>query len=340
MSEFYPDTDDIIDKTVDYAMAQLGKPYCPGSSCPHSGYAQPPRTWDCTKLTTWAYRDGSGGRINLTPYSYVQAQEVRKLPNVSVGSTNGLQKGDLLFFFKNGTHHASLYIGGGQIVEAGSPVQVNPVWNSWNSTNFSWAGRPHKIGVYGGNNGTGDQGSGQSKEDVITTVAARKISSNALAISQIAGTPQTARFAVMNMANESLYLTQDKINIISKSEFYIKSTALVPGDQKEIKKFISGGRNAFEITIDSDFIQSKDTAEAIASMASRTFENNIKTINIQIFGNPLVQVGDIVKFNYFTGKIESRSNEFYVISRIQQNFSNNLNTTLTLKPLEKIVSVV
>jgi hypothetical protein len=335
MSEFYPDTDYIIDKTVDYAMAQLGKPY--------SFSASPPNSWDCTKLTTWAYRNGSGGRINLTPYSYVQAQEVTKLSNVNVGSNNGLQKGDLLFFFKNGSHHASLYIGGGQIVEASSPatgVRQTTVWNSWNSTNFSWAGRPPKIGIYGGNNGTGDQGNGQGKEDVITTVAARKISPNALAISQIAGTPQTARFAVMNMANESLYLTQDKINIISKSEFYIKSTALVPGDQKEIKKFISGGRNAFEITIDSNFIQSKDAAEAIASMASRTFDNNIKTINAQVFGNPLIQVGDIVKFNYFTGKIESGANDFYVVSRVQQNFSSNLTTTLTLKPLEKIVSVV
>ncbi len=331
MSEFYPDTDAIIDATVDYAMAQLGKPY--------SFSASPPSSWDCTKLTTWAYREGSGGRINLTPYSYVQAQEVKKL-NVNVGSTEGLQKGDLLFFFKNGTHHASLYIGGGQIVEAGSPVQTNPVWNSWNSTNFSWAGRPHKIGIYGGNNGTGDPGSGQSGKDVITKVAARKISQNALAISQIAGTPQTARFAVMNMANESLYLTQDKVNIISKSEFYIKARALVPGDQKEIKKFISGGRNSFEITIDSDFIQSKDAAEAIAAMASRTFDNNIKTINVQIFGNPLIQVGDIVKFNYFTGKIESGPNDFYVVSRVQQTFNTSLTTNLTLKPLEKIVSVV
>lgn len=331
MSEFYPDTDDIIDATVDYAMAQLGKPY--------SFSATPPSSWDCTKLTTWAYREGSNGRINLTPYSYVQAKEVVKL-NVSVGSTNNLQKGDLLFFFKNGTHHASMYIGGGQIIEAGDPVQVNPVWNTWNSTNFSWAGRPPKIGTYGGNNGTGDKNPSESKEDVITRVAARKISPNALAISQVSGTPQSGRFAVMNMANESLYLTQDKVDRISKTEFYVKARALVPGDQREIKKFISGGRNSFEIIIDSDFIQSKDSADAVASMISNSFNNNIKSINVQIFGNPLVQVGDIVKFNYFTGKIESTANDFYIVSRVQHDFNSTLSTTLTLKPLDKTISVV
>lgn len=340
MTNFYPDTDQIIDDAVEYALAQVGKPY--------SFSASPPSSWDCTKLTTWAYsiasggKGYSGGRIQLTPYSYVQAEEVAKL-NVSVNSTNNLQKGDLLFFFKNGSHHVSLYIGGGQIVEASSPatgVRQTDVWNSWNVSNFSWAGRPFKIGAYGGNNGTGDQSGGQDGKDVITRVAARKISPNALAVSKVAGTPQTARLAVMNMANESLYLTQDQVDAISKTEFFIQARALVPGDQREIKKNISGGRNSFEITIDSDFIQSKESAEAVASMASRSFENNIKSINVQIFGNPLIQVGDIVKFNYFTGKIESNSKEFYIVSRVQHDFNVNLTTTLTIKPLDKTVSVV
>lgn len=335
MAEFYPDTDDIIDATVDYAMAQLGKPY--------SFSATPPSSWDCTKLTTWAYREGSNGRINLTPYSYVQAKEVVKL-NVTAGSTNNLQKGDLLFFFKNGSHHASMYIGGGKIVEASSPstgVRQADVWYPWNVSNFSWAGRPPKIGTYGGNNGTNPGGpGGGGQEDVITRVAARKISPNALAISQVSGTPQTGRFAVMNMANESLYLTQDAIDRISKTEFYIKARALVPGEQREIKKYIAGGRNSFEIIIDSNFIQSKDSADAVASMISNSFNNNIKSINVQIFGNPLVQVGDIVKFNYFTGKIESGAKEFYIVSRVQHDFNSTLNTTLTLKPLDKTISVV
>lgn len=340
MSEFYPDSDQIIDDAVAYALRQVGKPY--------SFSASPESSWDCTKLTTWAYskasggQGSSGGRIQLTPYSYTQAQEVRKL-DVTSGSTDGLQKGDLLFFFEGDAHHASMYIGNGQIVEASSPatgVRTTTVWNSWNTTYFSWAGRPHKIAPYGGNPGTGNTETGKDKEDVITKVAARKISRNALAISKVAGTPQKARIAVMNMANESLYLTQDKLDLISKTEFYIKAKALVLGDQYEIRKNIAGGRNSFEITIDSDFIQSKAVAEAVASMASNSFDSPIKSITVDIFGNPLIQIGDIVKFNYFTGKIESSPTDFYIVSRVQNNFSTGLTTSLTLTPLNKIVSVV
>jgi peptidoglycan DL-endopeptidase CwlO len=114
---------------VSYALAQVGKPY--------SFAAQPPNSWDCTKLTSAAWAQVG---VSLTPYSYVQAQEVRRI------SPDELQPGDLLFFFKNGAHHASMYIGGGMIVEASSPstgVRVTTVWNSWNVTHFSWAGRPY-----------------------------------------------------------------------------------------------------------------------------------------------------------------------------------------------------
>ncbi len=114
---------------VAYALAQVGKPY--------SFSAQPPNSWDCTKLTAAAWAQAG---VRLTPYSYVQAREVRQI------STSELQPGDLLFFFKNGAHHASMYIGGGQIVEAASPqsgVRITSVWNPWNVAHFSWAGRPY-----------------------------------------------------------------------------------------------------------------------------------------------------------------------------------------------------
>ena len=109
------------------ALAQVGEPY--------TYDARPPDTWDCSKLTAWAW--GQAG-VSLTAYSYDQANEVRRI------STDELQPGDLLFYF-NGAHHVSMYIGGGQIVEAANPssgVRLADAWNGWNSSHFSFAGRP------------------------------------------------------------------------------------------------------------------------------------------------------------------------------------------------------
>ena len=112
---------------VDYALAQVGEPY--------SYSASPPSSWDCSKLTSWAWKQAG---VYLTPYSYDQANEVRRI------STDDLQPGDILFYFNN-AHHVAMYIGGGQIVEASSPrtgVRVTDVWNSWSASHFSFAGRP------------------------------------------------------------------------------------------------------------------------------------------------------------------------------------------------------
>lgn len=112
---------------VNYALSQVGKPY--------SFNAQPPYSWDCSKLTAAAW--GHAG-VSLTPLSWSQANEVRRI------STSELQPGDLLFYF-NGAHHVAMYIGGGMLVEAASPrlgVQVTNAWNGWSSSHFSFAGRP------------------------------------------------------------------------------------------------------------------------------------------------------------------------------------------------------
>lgn len=113
---------------VAYALAQVGEPY--------SYNAQPPDSWDCSKLTAAAW---AAAGVRLTAYSYTQATECDRVDR------NSIVPGDLLFYFEGGVHHVAMYIGNGQIVEAGSPstgVHVTNAWSSWAETHFSYAGRP------------------------------------------------------------------------------------------------------------------------------------------------------------------------------------------------------
>ncbi|MFY9331333.1 MAG: NlpC/P60 family protein [Candidatus Nanopelagicales bacterium] len=112
------------------ALAQVGEPYVntpPG--------AQPPNSWDCSKLTAWAWAQAG---VGLTPYSAAQINQVRTI------SQNELQPGDLLFYYNPSwgrVGHVSMYIGGGMVVEASTPstgVRIHPVY--W--SNFVKAGRP------------------------------------------------------------------------------------------------------------------------------------------------------------------------------------------------------
>ncbi len=112
---------------VQAALAQVGEPY--------SYNAHPPSSWDCSKLTAWAWAQAG---VSLTAYSYSQYQQTRRI------SRSELQPGDLLFYFGMGAHHVGMYIGGGRMVHAANPsrgVEVSAAWGPWYGERYSGAGR-------------------------------------------------------------------------------------------------------------------------------------------------------------------------------------------------------
>ncbi|GAA2843161.1 NlpC/P60 family protein [Crossiella cryophila] len=86
------------------ALSQLGTPYVWGGQ-------QPGRGFDCSGLTSWAYRQAG---VHLPRVSTAQAVG----PRIQAGQ---LQPGDLVVW----AGHVAMYIGNGYMVEAGSPVQIS-----------------------------------------------------------------------------------------------------------------------------------------------------------------------------------------------------------------------
>lgn len=94
-------------KAVRAALGQLGVPYVWGGTAPGVGL-------DCSGLTQYAY--GEGG-LDIPRTS--REQDI----GAEVPSADQLLPGDLVCW----EGHVAMYIGNGQIVEAGDPVQVGPL---------------------------------------------------------------------------------------------------------------------------------------------------------------------------------------------------------------------
>ena len=108
------------------AMSQIGVPYVWGGATPGVGF-------DCSGLTMWAW--GQAG-VGLPHSAAAQYDDTEHVPLAD------MEPGDLIFYNEGGViGHVTMYIGGGQMVQApetGEDVQVTGIW----SQGLVGAGRP------------------------------------------------------------------------------------------------------------------------------------------------------------------------------------------------------
>jgi cell wall-associated NlpC family hydrolase len=102
-------------QAIAYARAVIGSPY---STNPRMG-----PSYDCSGLVFKSW-EAAGVSIPSTSGSMYAA-----LPKVPIGSA---QPGDLIFWGSGGSSHVALYIGGGQIIDAGASqgVSQRAIWGS------------------------------------------------------------------------------------------------------------------------------------------------------------------------------------------------------------------
>jgi cell wall-associated NlpC family hydrolase len=111
---------------LNYAYAQLNKPYCYGGAGPGC--------FDCSGLTMRAW--GAAG-VGLPHNAAAQYNATRRVAYAD------LQPGDIVFF--SGLGHDGMYVGGGKMIHAphtGSQVQVVDISSGYYRQNFYGAGRP------------------------------------------------------------------------------------------------------------------------------------------------------------------------------------------------------
>ena len=119
-----------IQRVINIAKDQLGKPYGWG--------AEGPNSFDCSGLTYYAYKNGAG--VTLPRTSAAQATAGRAV------SKSDLKPGDLVFFNTNGQgiSHVGIYIGGGNMIHSTKPgdvVKTTSINSSYYSSRYVTARR-------------------------------------------------------------------------------------------------------------------------------------------------------------------------------------------------------
>ena len=126
----YSYEDETVQKVIDEAYKYYGWDYVSGGCSPDYG------GFDCSGLVQYVYRQAGIDLPRLEKEQFAASQEI---------SFDEIQPGDLLFY-QNETSggcigHVAIYIGDGKTFEAGDPIGVYDINDSWHAENFLCAGR-------------------------------------------------------------------------------------------------------------------------------------------------------------------------------------------------------
>jgi len=107
---------------------------------------------------------------------------------------------------------------------------------------------------------------------------------------------------------------------------------IVAPSDPEILEVVIDPSNISEVAqLDSEWIQSKQAAQRMLKIISMGIEGFSKTVTLDIFGNPLIQVGDIITLTYYLKGIRDQK---YFVNSVEHSFSTGLETKITMNRLQ------
>jgi hypothetical protein len=174
---------------------------------------------------------------------------------------------------------------------------------------------------------------GNSPEDQ-TKYQKKLVNEYSLSYSTPINTGFRARMAIANVAPHMVFLKKDadEINDLTINLNLWTHEIVAPSDPEIIEKVIDYSNLSEVVQIDSEWIQSKQAAHRMLKVVQQGIEGFSKTVSVEIFGNPLIQVGDVVTLSYSLNGINQQK---YMVQSVSQSFTQGLSTSLILKRIQE-----
>ena len=136
------------------------------------------------------------------------------------------------------------------------------------------------------------------------------------------------------MSSQDGNISQGKIENFAINAHFFKSS-----EEKTLERIIDNANINQSATLTSNWIQNTAHAQNLMKKIMIMINSFNQTISIQIFGNPLIQVGDICQFVYTLKKIgydpegQGVIPKYFIVKEVSQEFTGGLVTNLVIKPL-------
>jgi hypothetical protein len=161
------------------------------------------------------------------------------------------------------------------------------------------------------------------------------------AVLEYQSTPWGARFIVANAGREHAVLNGEDSLVYAGASSTVPQVFTVLGRDLEIKDAETievkndqqiRKRGTIESEFASDWIQSKDMAQNIADWIIGHWGEPVDQLTVTTFGNPLIEVGDIVDISFNENNMTPATHKYFVVGT-STDFDAGIETKLTLRRL-------
>jgi hypothetical protein len=164
------------------------------------------------------------------------------------------------------------------------------------------------------------------------TIKYISVNENDLNYSNIHHSGFRGRVFIVNSSPSSVWLKKspDAKNTVDVI-FSINTDNLISlSEEQIIEKVFDETNTAESVEISSNWVQSKQAANGILNTIFRAVDGFSRDTQISIYGNPLIEVGDVVKINY---SLKNISEQIYFVQAVKHSFDSGLKTVLTLNQI-------
>ncbi|XAO35236.1 minor tail protein [Streptomyces phage Francob] len=147
---------------------------------------------------------------------------------------------------------------------------------------------------------------------------AKFIIANASRINSVVNGEDTLTFGADNPVDQKIMITGRTIQQAEAKEYEVKNEVAIR----------SRGEIALEFS--SQWIQSEAAAKALGDWIVENWSEPCDEVSINVFGNPLIQIGDVISVNYPPKNMAASTHKYFVIS-VRQSWDNGLTTELGLR---------
>jgi hypothetical protein len=150
-----------------------------------------------------------------------------------------------------------------------------------------------------------------------------------LAYSTVINTGFRAKMAIANNCNHMVYLSKesDQINNFTVHLNLWTHEVIAPSDPDLIEIVLDQSNITEVAQVDSNWIQSKTSALKIIETIKKGLDGFTKDVSLTIFGNPLIEVGDIITLTYTLAGLNQQR---YLVHSVSHTFGKGLDTKLVL----------